>query len=103
MINSGGMKMEWKSVFLLACGTFGARTERPGIGCFKVPRGIGSIFSTGRIWTDGFENLRNPGRQILSTPGMSRMASLWVDYKNYTGQFNNRFGHMAYQKRKFSY
>ena len=28
---------------------------------------------------------------------------LWVDYKNYGGQFNGHFGHLAYQKRKFSY
>lgn len=28
---------------------------------------------------------------------------LWVDYTKYTGNFNDRFGHMAYQKRKFSY
>ncbi len=28
---------------------------------------------------------------------------LWVDYKNYTGDFNQRFGHLAWQKRKFSY
>ena len=28
---------------------------------------------------------------------------LWVDYSQYTGDFNNRFGHLAYQKRKFSH
>jgi hypothetical protein len=28
---------------------------------------------------------------------------LWVDYKNYTGPFAERFGHLGYQKRKFSY
>lgn len=28
---------------------------------------------------------------------------LWVDYSKYTAPFNYRFGHMAYEKRKFSY
>ncbi len=28
---------------------------------------------------------------------------LWVDYSGYGGTFNNRWGHMAYEKRKFSY
>jgi hypothetical protein len=28
---------------------------------------------------------------------------LWVDYTKYTGDFKDRFGHLAYQKQKFSY
>lgn len=28
---------------------------------------------------------------------------LYVDYKNYGGQFNGRYGHLSYHKRQFSY
>lgn len=70
----------------------------------KVPKGDWIQLFNGKDLDGWVKKVRtHPAGQDPYDTWYVKDSTLWVDYTKYTGAFNDRFGHMAYQKRKFSY
>ncbi|MDB5047744.1 MAG: hypothetical protein JWO30_815 [Fibrobacteres bacterium] len=97
--------MEWKKFFLAcAVGLSGFAPSARALDISKVPASDWIDLFNGKDLTNWVPKVHGTaaGQDPLQT-WYVKDGLLWVDYKGYGSQFNGRFGHMAWQKRKFSY
>ncbi len=97
--------MEWKKVFL-ACvaGLLAFASGARALDISKVPASDWIDLFNGKDLTGWVPKVHGtPAGQDPLKTWYVKDGLLWVDYSQYGTSFNGRFGHMAWQKRKFSY
>ena len=89
---------------LILAGVLGTALSVPALDVSKVPAVDWIQIFNGKNLTDWVPKIKGTvaGQDPLNT-WYVKDSLLWADYKGYGGQFNGRYGHLAYQKRKFSY